>query len=153
MVSVVQSGTIFGVEPIPVRVEAHISVGLPSFQIVGLAEGAVRESRLRVQNALKQSGFQLPKGKISVNLGPAEIPKSGTLLDLPIAIAILLASKQVPQSWCSGTAFVGELAFNGEVRAAGGFWRSLPCMNGRGGTKWCFQPSQPLNAFSWNPNV
>ena len=128
-------------------------MGLPSFQIVGLAEGAVRESRLRVQNALKQSGFQLPKGKISVNLGPAEIPKSGTLLDLPIAIAILLASKQVPQSWCSGTAFVGELAFNGEVRGGRGILAIASLYEREGGTKWCFQPSQPLNAFSWNLNV
>ena len=120
MVSVVHSGTIYGIEPIPVRVEAHVSPGLPSFQIVGLAEGAVRESRLRVQNALRQSGFQLPKGKISVNLGPAEIPKAGTLLDLPIAVAILLASNQVPTTWTQDIAFVGELALSGAVTGGRG---------------------------------
>ena len=78
-----------------VKVEAYVGRGLPSFQIVGLAEKAVKESRDRVKAAIVSSGFQFPMQKVLVNLAPGDLPKSGIYYDLPIAIAILMASSQL----------------------------------------------------------
>jgi magnesium chelatase family protein len=104
-----------------VRVEVHLGSGLPMFTIVGLAAPVVRESRERVRAALAHCGFELPAGRITVNLAPAEIPKEGGRFDLPIALGILVASGQAqPACDLATTEFYGELGLTGELRPVPG---------------------------------
>ncbi|AUH70696.1 YifB family Mg chelatase-like AAA ATPase [Legionella sainthelensi] len=100
----------------PVSVEVHLSNGLPGFTIVGLAETAVKESKDRVRSAIVNSQFEFPCRKITVNLGPADLPKTGSGFDLPIALGILAASQQIPQDQLINHEFIAELALNGELR-------------------------------------
>ncbi|KTC90983.1 YifB family Mg chelatase-like AAA ATPase [Fluoribacter dumoffii] len=100
----------------PVAVEVHLSNGLPGFTIVGLAETAVKESKDRVRSAIINSQFEFPCRKITVNLGPADLPKTGSGFDLPIALGILAASNQIPQIQLTHHEFIGELALSGELR-------------------------------------
>ncbi|MCW8398763.1 YifB family Mg chelatase-like AAA ATPase [Legionella sp. PATHC038] len=100
----------------PVSVEVHLSNGLPGFTIVGLAETAVKESKDRVRSAIINSQFEFPCRKITVNLGPADLPKTGSGFDLPIALGILAASKQIPQNQLTDHEFIAELALSGELR-------------------------------------
>ncbi|MBY5922678.1 YifB family Mg chelatase-like AAA ATPase [Ferrimonas balearica] len=109
-----------GVEAPQVTVEVHLGGGLPSFTIVGLPEASVRESRERVRAALQFSGFDFPARRITVNLAPADLPKQGGRFDLPIALGILAASKQLPDSCLHNREFYGELSLSGEVRAITG---------------------------------
>ncbi|CAC9553943.1 AAA+ ATPase superfamily protein YifB/ComM, associated with DNA recombination [uncultured Gammaproteobacteria bacterium] len=104
-----------------VTIEVHISSGLPGFSIVGLPEGAVRESKERVRSALINSQFKFPKGRITVSLAPANLPKSGGRYDLPIAIGLLLASGQIKEKInLDGFELYGELGLNGSLRAIEG---------------------------------
>jgi len=100
----------------PVSVEVHLSNGFPSFTIVGLAETAVKESKDRVRSAIINSQFEFPCKRITVNLGPADLPKSGSGFDLPIALGILAASQQIPNKELIGHEFIAELALSGELR-------------------------------------
>lgn len=100
----------------PVSVEVHLSNGLPGFTIVGLAETAVKESKDRVRSAIINSQFEFPCRKITVNLGPADLPKTGSGFDLPIALGILAASQQIPHQSLGEHEFIGELALSGELR-------------------------------------
>lgn len=108
-----------GINAFPVEVEADVSTGLPSFDIVGLPDLAVKESRNRVRSAMKNSGYTFPSSRITVNLAPADIRKSGPLYDLPIYIALLRASEQLDAD-TDASAFVGELGLDGEVRGVNG---------------------------------
>ncbi len=114
-----------GIESPIVTVEVHVSNGLPSLSIVGLPEASVKESKDRVRSALLSSGFQIPPKRITVNLAPADLPKSGGRYDLPIAIGILIATGQLDCPSVEGFEFIGELALNGEVRAIKGALPSL----------------------------
>lgn len=105
-----------GINAQPVSVEVHLSNGLPSFAIVGLAETAVKESKDRVRSAIINSQFEFPCRRITVNLAPADLPKSGSGFDLPIAIGILAASGQIPADKLSSHEFIGELALSGNLR-------------------------------------
>ena len=109
-----------GITPIPVCVEVHISNGLPALAIVGLPEAAVRESKDRVRAAIINSGFEFPARKITVNLAPADLPKDGGRYDLPIAIGILAASRQIPDEFLHQYEFHGELALSGALRPVSG---------------------------------
>lgn len=109
-----------GVEAPLVSVEVHLTGGLPRWTMVGLPAAAVRESKDRVRGALMNSGFAFPTGHITVNLAPADLPKSGGRFDLPIAIGILAASAQVPATALADHEFIGELALSGNLRAIGG---------------------------------
>ncbi|RDH82789.1 MAG: ATP-dependent protease [endosymbiont of Galathealinum brachiosum] len=109
-----------GVSSLSVSVEVHISSGLPSLSIVGLPEAAVRESKDRVRAAIINSGFDFPMQRITVNLAPADLPKDGGRYDLPIAIGILAASKQIPVESLQQFEFHGELALSGELRPVSG---------------------------------
>ncbi|QMT61240.1 YifB family Mg chelatase-like AAA ATPase [Legionella sp. PC997] len=100
----------------PVSVEVHLSNGLPGFTIVGLAETAVKESKDRVRSAIINSQFEFPCRRITVNLGPADLPKIGSGFDLPIALGILAASDQIPQNQLADHEFIAELALSGELR-------------------------------------
>lgn len=99
-----------------VRVEVHLGPGLPTFAMVGLPEAVVRESKERVRSALVTSGFEFPCGRITVNLSPADLPKEGGRFDLPIAVGILAASRQLPQQSLAQREFYGELSLSGELR-------------------------------------
>ena len=99
-----------------VSVEVHLSNGLPAFNIVGLPEAAVKESKDRVRSAIINSHFEFPNRRITVNLAPAELPKGGSRFDLPIAIGILAASDQLPKDSLQQYEFIAELALSGELR-------------------------------------
>lgn len=111
---------IVGVETPPVLVEVHLTGGLPSMTIVGMAETAVKESRDRVRSALLNAQFEFPARRITVNLAPADLPKGGGRYDLAIALGILVASEQLPASSLENTEVMGELALGGELRPVAG---------------------------------
>ncbi len=108
-----------GIDSYEVTVEADISSGLPAFDIVGLPDAAVKESRGRVRSAMKNSGFNYPTGRITVNLAPADIKKEGPLYDLPMLVALLRLSGQLNAD-ISGSVFIGELSLSGGVRPVNG---------------------------------
>ena len=118
--SVIYSRALAGVEAPLVRVETHLSNGLPAFHIVGLPETAVRESKDRVRSAILNSHFTFPDRRITVNLAPADLPKGGGRFDLPIALGILAASGQVPPDRLREHEFLAELALDGGLRPVQG---------------------------------
>ena len=110
-----------GLEPRRVEVEADVhDNGLPSFAIVGLPDRACAESRTRVRSGIIAAELEFPRGRVTVNLAPAELRKEGSGYDVPIALAVLAASRQIPQSELSRHASVGELALDGRLRRVGG---------------------------------
>jgi magnesium chelatase family protein len=109
-----------GIEAPPVTIEVLLSGGLPKFNIVGLAEATVRESKDRVRGAIISSGFSFPQERITVSLGPADMKKTGGRFDLPIALGILAASRFIPQESLDSFEFYGELGLNGEIRPVPG---------------------------------
>ncbi|ALP54392.1 ATP-dependent protease [Candidatus Tenderia electrophaga] len=118
--AVVYSRAGAGIDAPLVTVEVHLANGLPSLNIVGLPEAAVKESKDRVRGALLTSQFDFPARRITINLAPADLPKEGGRFDLPIALGILAASGQIPKDRLSDYEFVGELALSGELRAIRG---------------------------------
>ena len=116
----VYTRSVVGLHAPEVIIEVHLSQGLPALTIVGLPEAAVRESKDRVRSAILNSGFQFPNRRLTINLAPADLPKDGARLDLPIAIGILAASDQLDPTVLSGFEFIGELALNGELRQISG---------------------------------
>lgn len=119
MVSRSYSMGLYGMEAFVVAVEADVSVGLPGFEVVGLPDAAVRESRDRVRSAMKNCGFQFPVHKITVNLAPADKRKEGPIYDLPLFIALMKASGQLDAD-LDDSVFIGELSLNGEARPVRG---------------------------------
>ncbi|MWN05902.1 YifB family Mg chelatase-like AAA ATPase [Gilliamella sp. Pas-s95] len=109
-----------GIQAPLINVEVHISNGLPGFVLVGLPEATVKEAKDRVRSAIINSGFTFPAKKITVNLSPADLPKEGSRFDLPIAIAILAATEQIPTDNLLHYEFLGELALSGNIRAVKG---------------------------------
>lgn len=114
--AVVHSRALLGLSAPPVSVEVHLANGLPAFNIVGLAETSVRESRERVRAALLQSGLDFPNRRITVNLAPADLPKESGRFDLPIAIGIAAAAGLIPLAALDALELVGELSLSGELR-------------------------------------
>lgn len=119
MFSQLKSLGLYGLDAYIVGVEADISQGLPSFDIVGLPDEAVKESRERVRSSIKNCGFDFPVSRITINLSPADIKKEGPVYDLPILVAILAATRQLEGDF-SDCAFAGELSLSGEVRPVRG---------------------------------
>ena len=115
-VATVKAVALVGFNGAAIEVETDIKAGLPNLQIVGMGNKSIDEARQRVRSALSNSLLDFPAQKITVNLAPAEIPKDGTHLDLPIAISILVASGQLNQSNLKSAVFAGELALTGEIR-------------------------------------
>ena len=120
MLAQIRSGAVIGVDGLIIQVEVDLALGLPGFSTVGLAEGAVRESKDRVKAAIKNSGYDFPPRKITVNLAPAAVKKEGAGYDLPIALGILAASETLQCLELAETAVVGELSLNGAVRPVRG---------------------------------
>ncbi len=119
-VAVLSSRALNGMMAPEVRVEAHLAGGLPAFTLVGLPETEVKEARDRVRAALQNSRFEFPARRITVNLAPADLPKESGRFDLPIALAILAASGQLPGNNLANYEFAGELALTGELRSIRG---------------------------------
>lgn len=120
MLSRVQATAVLGVDAYLVDVEVDITNGLPSFSVVGLPHGAVREGRERVYPALANAGYSVPLKKVTVNLAPADVRKDGSALDLPIALGVLAAGGQVPEDALKGQVFLGELGLEGDLRPVRG---------------------------------
>jgi magnesium chelatase family protein len=120
VLAMVSSATLVGVQGQPIQVEVHVSTGLPSFSIVGLPDASCRESRDRVRAAILSSGLAWPQKRITVNLAPSGVRKAGAGLDLPIAVALLVADGQLPAPAVEGVAFIGELGLDGAVRQVPG---------------------------------
>ncbi len=114
------SASVLGVDGVPVRVEVDVAFGLPGLTVVGLAGNAVQEARERVRSAIRNSGFEVPARRITVNLAPADLPKEGTGYDLAIAIGILAASGQLRDAAMHETALIGELALDGGLQPVPG---------------------------------
>jgi magnesium chelatase family protein len=120
VLAIVPSAVLHGVEGRPVRVEVHVSNGLPGFTVVGLPDTACRESRDRVRAALLSSSLPWPLRKVTVNLAPSGVRKQGAGLDLAIAIGLLAANGDLPADAVAGCAFLGELGLDGTVRPVTG---------------------------------
>ncbi|MGH9122736.1 MAG: magnesium chelatase domain-containing protein, partial [Acidimicrobiales bacterium] len=120
MIATAMSATLLGVEGRRVRVEVHVSQGLPSFTVVGLPDAACREARDRARAAVLCSGLAWPQRRVTVNLAPSAWRKDGSVLDLPIALAVIAADGQLDGDLLSGLAFLGELGLDGSLRAVPG---------------------------------
>ncbi len=110
----------FGIEAAPVTVEVDVSFGFPCFTMVGLPDASVRESRDRVRSAIRNSGFEFPPHRVTVNLAPADVRKAGSSFDLPIALGILAASGHITRRDVDDVLLVGELSLDGGIQAARG---------------------------------
>jgi len=119
-IAVVKSRALAGMDAPEVVVEAHLANGLPAFTLVGLPETEVKEARDRVRAAIQNARFEFPARRITVNLAPADLPKESGRFDLPIALAILAASGQIPGKLFDQAEFAGELALTGELRPVRG---------------------------------
>jgi magnesium chelatase family protein len=135
MLSRVHAGCLVGIEARPVEVEVHLGKGLPGFDIVGLPEPAVRESRVRVRAALATSGFELPPRHVVLNLAPADLRKRGACFDLAIAIALLGASGSCAPNLLGETILIGELSLSGDLRSVRGVLPLLLGVRDRGITR------------------
>ena len=120
MLAAIRTAAVLGIEAYDVTVEVDVSPGLPAWSIVGLPSSSVKESRERVIAALANSGFTLPPRRITVSLSPADVHKTGSAFDLPIAIGLLTALGIVPESMAERAVVLGELGLDGSVRAIRG---------------------------------
>jgi magnesium chelatase family protein len=115
-----RSAAVFGVEAYPVQVEVDVAFGLPHFSMVGLPDATVRESRDRVRSAIRNSGFEFPPHRITVNLAPADVRKAGSSFDLPIALGLLATSGPLTRRSVDDTVIVGELSLDGAINGIRG---------------------------------
>jgi magnesium chelatase family protein len=134
VLAAVRSATLVGVDGQPVTVEVHVSPGLPAYHIVGLPDTAVRESRERVRAAVLSSGLTFPMSRITVNLAPGGMRKSGSGLELAVALGLLAAADQLPAGVLDGVAVLGELGLDGSVRAVPGMLALVDSLARRGVT-------------------
>src|SRR3989338_7337990 len=121
MLAKILTGTTFGLQGILVEIEVDVAGrGFPTFTIVGLPGKSIDESKERVRTAITNAGYEMPDSRITVNLAPADIPKSGSSFDLAIALGILSACKILPQEVLNDKLFIGELSLKGNVRPVSG---------------------------------
>ena len=135
MIAKVQSYALSGLEGVAVTVEADVCKGVPSYEMVGLPDAAVKESKERVKSAVKNSALEFPAHRITVNLAPAYVKKEGSSFDLPVAISLLLAYGAL-QADVNGIVFLGELALNGDLRPVTGVLPSIISARDRGFKKF-----------------
>jgi magnesium chelatase family protein len=120
MLASLRTAAVFGVDACPVQVEVDVCFGFPSFTMVGLPDASVRESRDRVRSAIRNSGFEFPPHRITVNLAPADVRKAGASFDLPIALGVLAASGVVERRLIADFVLLGELSLDGSIHATRG---------------------------------
>lgn len=141
MFSKAYSAAVHGIDGLIVSVEADVSDGLPIFDMVGYLGSEVKEARERVKIALKNSGYQLPAKRITVNLSPADIRKEGTAFDLPVAISILAAFGHLPEEKLKDTLIIGELSLNGNINKVNGVLPIVSCAKQQGFQR-CIVPKE-----------
>jgi magnesium chelatase family protein len=127
MLSKIKSCALVGIDGYVVEVETDISSGIPAFEIVGLGDAAVKESKERVRAAIKNTGMEFPVRKITVNLAPANQKKEGSVFDLGIALGILTATEQIQNSQLGSYLFIGELSLDGEIKPVNGVLPMAVC--------------------------
>ena len=120
MLASLRTAAVFGIEACPVQVEVDVSFGFPRFTMVGLPDASVRESRDRVRAAIRNSGFEFPAHRITVNLAPADVRKAGAAFDLPIALGILAAQGVVERREIADCVLLGELSLDGSIHPTRG---------------------------------
>jgi magnesium chelatase family protein len=120
MLASLRSAAVFGVDAYPVQIEVDVSFGLPHFTMVGLPDATVRESRDRVRSAIRNSGFEFPPHRITVNLAPADVRKAGSSFDLPIALGLLATSGRLARRAIDDTVVLGELSLDGAINGIRG---------------------------------
>jgi magnesium chelatase family protein len=120
VLAILRTAAVFGVEACPVHVEVDVSFGMPAFTMVGLPDASVRESRDRVRSAIRNSGFEFPPHRITVNLAPADVKKAGASFDLPIALGVLAAQGVVTQRSIPDIVVIGELSLDGTIQPTRG---------------------------------
>ncbi|MGL4761423.1 MAG: YifB family Mg chelatase-like AAA ATPase [Sarcina sp.] len=152
MAVTILSATHKGIEGVLIRVEVDIAKGIPSFNIVGLADTSVKEAKDRVRSAIENSSYNFPLGRITVNLAPANIKKKGSFLDLAIAIAILIESNQIKNVENEEFLFLGELSLNGELRKINGILASVIKAR-EDGVRKIIIPRENLNECSSLENI
>ncbi len=133
MLARVRSAAVVGLDASIVEVEVDVSPGIPTFAIVGLPDAGVREARERVRAAVRNSGYEMPVRRITVNLAPADTRKEGSAFDLPIALGILTATQQIPPDPLASLVAVGELSLDGTVRAVPGVLSIALALRSQGG--------------------
>ena len=143
MLASLWSAALFGVEAYPVRVEVDVSFGLPAFNMVGLPDTSVRESRDRVRSAIRNSGFAFPSQRITINLAPADIRKAGTAFDLPIALRVLAAAGLIDQRHIGDLLLVGELSLDWAIQSARGVLPISAAVR-RHGMSWIVLPRESV---------
>src|SRR5687768_4664025 len=120
MLACVRTAAVFGIDACPVQVEVDVSFGLSIFSVVGLPDASVRESRDRVRTAIRNSGFQFPEHRVTVNLAPADVRKGGSSFDLPIALGLLAATGRLLRRAIDDTVVLGELSLDGAINGIRG---------------------------------
>ena len=115
MLSIVKSMSLQGLDGFLVDVQVDVSSGMPNWEVVGLPDATVKESKERVRTAIKNSGFEFQSRRIVINLAPADTRKEGSFFDLPIAIGILLNFQDIKYQKLDDTVFIGELSLNGNL--------------------------------------
>lgn len=136
MLSIVKSCALLGIDGCVVQVEVDIGNGIPAFELVGLPDSAVKESKERVRTAIKNSGLKFPIQRITVNLAPADIKKEGPSFDLAIAVGILICCGILPQAAANEYLFTGELSLDGSIRHVKGVLPMVFCGKKNGITKF-----------------
>ncbi|MDD2891890.1 MAG: magnesium chelatase domain-containing protein [Candidatus Gracilibacteria bacterium] len=152
MFSKVFSVSVNGLSGNKIDVELDVSNGMPAFNIVGLPDAAIQESKERVRSALKNSGFTFPSTRITVNLAPADVRKKGPSFDLPIAIGILCKEYEFIEDYIKNGLFVGELALDGKLRSVSAILPSVIFAKEQG-IKYIFLPWENLEEASLIPGV
>ena len=120
MLACIRSAAVFGIDAAPVNIEVDVSFGIPGFTVVGLPDASVRESRDRIKSAVRNSGFEFPKHRVTVNLAPADVRKAGSSFDLPIALGVLAASGVILRRDVDDVLVLGELSLDGGIQPARG---------------------------------
>ncbi|PIV90105.1 hypothetical protein COW46_04395 [Candidatus Gracilibacteria bacterium CG17_big_fil_post_rev_8_21_14_2_50_48_13] len=146
MALTIHSAVLRGIDVVPVSIEIDIMRGLPGFYLVGLPGSSVKEARERVRSSIVSMGKTYPMQRLVINLAPASVPKQTTAFDLPIAVGILAATKQIASHAIGSTLFVGELSLSGEVRAVPGLYTMAEYAYRAGFRSICFSHTQYAEA-------
>ena len=136
MLAKILSYGLSGIQGYPVQIELDINAGLPGYDVVGLADTAIKESKSRVKAAIKNSAFNYPINKIIINLAPADTKKEGSMYDLPIALGILVAQDIIKNQSLKDFVVLGELSLDGEIRKVNGILPMLISAKQNGYTKF-----------------